>query len=70
MSLLIPDVNLLLYATFEGFPQHVAAQRWWEETLSTASPVGLVARALFGFLRVSTHPSILSEPLRVGVDSQ
>ncbi len=63
MSLLVPDVNLLLYATFEGFGQHEPAKRWWEETLTAAHPVGLVAPVVFGFLRISTHRSILSEPL-------
>ncbi|CAN5561196.1 type II toxin-antitoxin system VapC family toxin [soil metagenome] len=63
MKLLIPDVNLLLYVTFEGFPQHDGARRWWEETLSENNPVGLTGPAVFGFLRISTHPRILSRPL-------
>ncbi len=63
MTLLIPDVNVLLYATFEGFALHTVAKTWWEESLSQTTRVGLVGPAAFGFLRIATHPSILSHPL-------
>jgi toxin-antitoxin system PIN domain toxin len=52
---IVPDVNLLLYAVVSAFPQHKAAHEWWEET----SP------AIFGFIRIATNPRVLSPPLTV-----
>jgi hypothetical protein len=63
--LIVPDVNLLLYATISGFPEHPAARRWWETALSGDEEVGIAAPALFGFLRLATHPRIFDRPLSV-----
>jgi toxin-antitoxin system PIN domain toxin len=61
--MIIPDVNLMLYAEIDAFPQHDAARRWWEETLSGAGRVGLPAVGLFGFIRIATNRRIFEEPL-------
>lgn len=63
--MIVVDVNLLLYAVITGFPRHVDARTWWEETLNGPYEVGLSAPALFGFLRVSTNPRVLTSPLPV-----
>lgn len=63
--MIVVDVNLLLYAVVTGFPHHVRAREWWEQTLNSATPVGLAAPAVFGFLRISTSPRVLTEPLPV-----
>jgi uncharacterized protein len=62
---MVVDVNLLLYATITGFPQHSAAREWWEATLSGDQAVGLSAPALFGFLRIATNPRVLTHPMPV-----
>jgi uncharacterized protein len=31
---IVPDINLLLYAEINAFPQHAAAKCWWEEVLA------------------------------------
>lgn len=64
--MIIPDVNLLLYATVDGFPQHDTARTWWEETLNGQESVGLTAPAVFGFLRIVTSPRILQSPMAIG----
>ena len=31
--MIIPDLNLLLFAHCDAFPLHEPARRWWSETL-------------------------------------
>lgn len=61
--MIVVDVNLLLYAVITGFPRHVEARKWWEETLNGTTEVGLASPALFGFLRIATNPRVLTSPL-------
>lgn len=63
--MIIPDVNLLLYAVISGFPQHKAARDWLEATLNGPAQVGLTGPAIFGFLRIATNPRVLESPLPV-----
>lgn len=65
--MIIPDVNLLLYAYFRAYPQHEAARAWWEATLSGTEPVGLTDVTLVGFLRISTHRRVFPIPMSVDV---
>jgi uncharacterized protein len=62
---IVPDVNLLLYAVISGFPQHLRAHAWWEQTINSHTRVGLTQPALFGFLRIATNARILQSPLAV-----
>jgi uncharacterized protein len=61
--MIVPDVNLLLYAEITAFDQHRAARAWWEELLSGERQVGLAAVAIFGFVRISTNRRVFTEPL-------
>ena len=63
--MIIPDVNLLLYAVVSAFPQHKAAHAWWEETVNSPEEIGLPSPAIFGFIRIATNPRVLSPPLPV-----
>lgn len=63
--MIIPDVNLLLYAEIDAFPQHGAARTWWEELLNGERAVGIAPVALFGFLRISTNRRVFSTPLTI-----
>jgi toxin-antitoxin system PIN domain toxin len=62
---IVPDVNLLLYAQVPGFREHAAARRWWEDLLSGESDVGLGTIALFGFVRLATSRTLLARPMPV-----
>jgi uncharacterized protein len=62
---IVPDVNLLVYAVISGFPQHSRAHAWWEETINGYSRVGLTHPAVFGFLRTATSARVLASPLTV-----
>lgn len=59
------DVNLLLYAVIDAFPQHKKARAWWESALNGTGQVGLGGPAIFGFLRIATNRRILNPPLPV-----
>jgi toxin-antitoxin system PIN domain toxin len=67
---IVPDVNLLLYAVVSGFPQHKAAHTWWEETLNSVAEIGLTSPAMFGFIRIATNPRVLSPPLAIDVATE
>ena len=63
--MIVPDVNLLLYAVISGFAQHPRAHAWWIQTINGHTRVGLTQPALFGFLRIATNARILQSPLAV-----
>jgi uncharacterized protein len=62
---IVPDVNLLLYAEIDAFPHHAAARAWWEGLVNGERQVGLAAVALFGFLRISTNRRVFTDPLAI-----
>jgi toxin-antitoxin system PIN domain toxin len=51
---IIPDLNLLLYAYDTESPHHAEAVDWWQICLSSSTAVGLPGVVLFGFMRLST----------------
>lgn len=61
--MIVPDVNLLVHAYNADSPVHEAARRWWERTLSEPAPVGLAWSVILGYIRVTTHPRIMANPL-------
>jgi uncharacterized protein len=63
--MIIPDINLLVYAYNRADPQHEMARRWWETTLNNTDPVGLPWIVSSGFIRLMTHPRVLRMPLEV-----
>ena len=63
--MIIPDLNLLLYAADGTVPQHAKARVWWEEALNGQTRVGLSWSVLLGYLRITTNRRIVSQPLTV-----
>ena len=61
--MIVPDVNLLVYAHDATSRRHNAARAWWETLLSGTTSVGLPWNAILGFIRVTTHGRILQNPL-------
>ena len=57
------DVNVLIYAVSRDAPQHSRAREWLERTLSGEETVALPWIVVLGFLRVTTHPRVLTRPL-------
>jgi len=62
---IVPDVNMLLYAHVSGFAEHAKARRWWEDLLNGDREVAIAAPALFGFVRLATNPRVFDRPLAV-----
>ncbi len=63
--MIVPDVNLLLYAHFTAYGEHAAARNWWEGLLNGDEPVGMPLPALFGFVRLATSARVFDPPLSV-----
>lgn len=64
--MIVPDINLLVYAYDTRAALHTPARAWWEKTLSDDEPVGIALPVIFGFLRLTTSPRIFTKPLTVG----
>jgi len=63
--MIIPDINLLVYAYNAADPQHEAARAWWEGAVRGREPVGLPWIVAGGFIRLMTHPRVLESPMPV-----
>lgn len=63
--MIVPDINLLLYAHIDAFLEHEKARAWWERCLNGGEPVGIALPALFGFVRIATNPRIFDTPMQV-----
>lgn len=63
--MIVPDINLLLYATIRVYPQHSAARHWLEAVMNGHDPVGLTPPVAFGFLRIATNPKVFDPPMSV-----
>ena len=61
--MIVPDVNLLIYAVNQNAPQHERARSWLESTLSGSEPVGLPWLVLVAFLRLTTNKRVFESPL-------
>lgn len=57
--MIIPDVNVLLYAVNSSAQHHEASKTWLEQALNGHETIGFDWVVLLGFLRISTHRSIL-----------
>ena len=61
--MIVPDVNLLVYAVNLNAPQHERARSWLESALSGSEPVGLPWLVLVAFLRLTTNKRVFELPL-------
>jgi hypothetical protein len=53
--MILPDLNLLLYAYNPFAGQHESARRWWESALRSGEIIGLPHEISLGFVRIATH---------------
>lgn len=60
---MLVDANILLYAVDETSPFHEPCRAWLEDALNGGRRVGLPWVSLTAFLRISTNPRALREPL-------
>lgn len=64
--MILPDVSILIHAHNMDSPVHDRARDWWDGCLAGTKAVGLAWAVMLGFIRITTHRSILSSPLAVG----
>ncbi len=62
--MILPDVNILLYAYDKDSRFHSSAAAWFETVLSEEQ-VALSWHTITGFIRIFTHPAIMSEPITI-----
>lgn len=60
------DANLIVWAHHRQFPQHGPAREWWSRLLSGHPSVGIPWPSVLAFVRISTHPRALEQPVQVG----
>ncbi len=58
--MIVPDLNLLLYAYNPNDSFHNESRDWWESLMNSDEPVYLPATVIFGFLRIATHKRVFS----------
>lgn len=56
--MILPDLNLLLYAYNSHMPQHGEALHWWAAAMNGDELIGLPLEVAFGFIRVATNPRL------------
>jgi len=63
--LILPDVNVLLYAWRTDTPEHAAHRRWLQDVLNGEMAYGMSPQVLASVIRVATHPRIYVRPSRL-----
>lgn len=60
--MILPDVNVLVYAHREDAANHLDFRQWLEATINSDEAYGIADLVLSGFLRVVTHPRAFNPP--------
>jgi toxin-antitoxin system PIN domain toxin len=60
--MILPDVNILVYAYDETSKRHALARQWWEKRLNGTQLIGLPWVVVLGFIRLLTNPKIYANP--------
>lgn len=60
--MLLPDVNVFVYAHRESAPRHEEHLAWLRQALAGPEPLGVSELVLSGFVRVATHPRVFDPP--------
>lgn len=60
--MILPDVNLLVYAYNSDAHWHPQARRWWETCLDGSQPVAIAWVVALGFVRLMAGASLGVDP--------
>jgi hypothetical protein len=58
----LPDVNVLVYAHREDTAHHAECRSWLESVVNGDEAYGISELVLSGFVRVVTHPRVFTTP--------
>ena len=61
--MIVPDLNLLLYAHNDGATRHSAAHQWWATLFQGDDTVGIPWVVATGFIRLMSNPTLIEPPL-------
>jgi uncharacterized protein len=59
---ILPDVNVLLYAFRRDSRDHLRYQQWLEDVVNGPSAYGMAPQVLSSVVRIATHPRIFAQP--------
>jgi toxin-antitoxin system PIN domain toxin len=59
---ILPDVNVLVYAHREECERHAEYRAWLEDVFASGSAFGVSELVMSGCLRILTHPRIFDPP--------
>lgn len=62
--MIVPDVDLLVYAYREGTYQHNNARQWWEELVNGREDIGIPWAVATGFVRIMANPTAMTIPVQ------
>lgn len=60
--MILPDVNVLIYAHRAELPQHEITREWLDTAISSDAAYGLSELVLSGFVRIVTNPRAFVDP--------
>ncbi len=60
--MILPDVNILIYAFHEAAPKHRLYSDWLDSVRQSGDDLLLPAAVLTGFLRIVTNPRVIAAP--------
>ena len=61
------DANILMYASFDAFPQHVRTRKWLDARLNDPdTPLGIPWESILAFVRLSSNPKVMKPAIPVG----
>jgi len=60
--MILPDVNVLLYAFRNDAPEHIRCRQWLESVVNGSEAYGISPQVLCSMVRISTHPRIYARP--------
>jgi uncharacterized protein len=63
---IVPDVNLLVYAYDTTCNEHRSARRWIEDIFSGDEPIGLPWQNIAAFVLIMTYPGLPGERFSLG----
>ena len=61
--MIIPDLNLVLYAHVPSDSRYGPARQWWDGLLAGSETVGIPLAVSVGFVRLATSPVVVSPPM-------
>jgi len=61
---IIPDLNILIYAYNASAKEHAKAKAWWEQQIGSGELIGIPWVVLLGFLRILSGTKVVEEPYR------